>query len=1595
LRRSSSVLRLFLVFSLIISLIPSWISVGKTNVLAEEAKGGNKVKTGQFEVVDLRTEKSKTFVNDDGTLTSKIYETPIHYKENEKWVPINNELVETPNSTTVENKANRFKVKFEKNNLNNKLVNLSMENSSFTMTPVKNEDNVPQTTMKQQQQSVTETKENDISYNDIYPGVDINYSIGNQKVKEDIILQEKPLESTPTKYSFKLDITNLSYEKQDDGSILFSDLNKQPLFYIDRPYMFDSFVPSGYQKLPNITSIPEEALSHDVVMNIVERDDELFIDIVPNRDWLMDSKRVYPVVIDPTIVMIQPKTEGIDTTIRSSHPTLTGGGETDTTVGLQKGDNGFTKVLRSLYKFDLSSIPGGASILNADLNLWMSSVSNDTPIQVDAHEITKPWTENGATWNSTGSTTWTNNGGDYIATPIDSVSGIGNHLDLSFNLNWDITSTVKKWSGTPSSNNGLLLKSSNESTDSYKKFISSDSANTEYTPMLAVTYYSGSRLGLENYWTFDEHVLTNDTSYVNITTGNHVLQANDVSIAGRGGMDVNFTRTYNYKDFEDSPLGYGWTYPGNEKIIKNWEDNKVLYSDSDGTRHIFTYDTTTQSYKAPAGIYLTLTQSNNDFTITDKYGYKTVYKGTIDREQDITVARISYSEDLHGNKITYTYDTGNKLISITDPSGRKVTINYYSSGRISEVIDITGTKVAYSYDTNGNLINVDRYVNSTEYLRTTYSYSGNHNLISVIDTNNRKTDFAYNGAITKVQLPYGEADLVDRPGSTYTIDINNYVSSSTDAEGNVTNFTSNSNYILTKVTDSLGYSRSFTLDNNYNVLQETDAIGNITINTYDSKGNQISTKDPEGNTSSWTYNGLSLVTSEKDPKDNTTNYQYNGYGDLIKTIRADLKEILYTYDTYGNLLTVTDEDGKVTRFQYDTLGNYLSESNNPLENKVVFGNDAKGNVNSFFDSKAHETKFEYNSRELLTKVIDPNLAITQYEYDKAGNKIKTIDANGNVIQFTYDGKGQNTKIINPLNKSTSYLYDKIGNVNQIISPNGDSLGFTYDANNQLIQSSVNGLINWKYTYDPNGNVKTISDRDNQVISFQYDKNNHLLNETKGQNILEFNYDAIGNIIKSTRTNGNQTTQIGFTYDTENRLESITKELLPLSNYTYNPVGNISSIQLGNGNYTNIEFNAAQQVTAFKNYTNSGQVLNEFVYTYDPNGNQISVITEKGTNSVEYDKLNQIIKENLSDGTIINYEYDKVGNRIKKQVAKNGNTSVSSYTYNQADQLIALNGLTYQYDNNGNLINDGLREYVYDQENQLVEVKDLQGSSIAKYSYDHEGKRIKKVTPTETINYFYDGDKVIYETDQNQSKINEYIWDNNGRPVSLIKDGKTYYYHLNRHGDVTALTDSNGNIVAQYEYDSWGNILNKSGSLSDINPYRYSGYRYDKETNFYYLMSRYYDSSNGRFISRDSYLGEVVEPLSLNLYTYTHNNPIMFTDSSGYARSSDNLGGGIVNRGGGGVAPISGNKGGGNTRPVVQWRPLTLADAKKAGFKAGKKFNEQKKSVPSGKYKGRLGWEDKNGDIWVPAKAGESHGGLHFDVQLKSTKYKTHKNVFVK
>lgn len=257
---------------------------------------------------------------------------------------------------------------------------------------------------------------------------------------------------------------------------------------------------------------------------------------------------------------------------------------------------------------------------------------------------------------------------------------------------------------------------------------------------------------------------------------------------------------------------------------------------------------------------------------------------------------------------------------------------------------------------------------------------------------------------------------------------------------------------------------------------------------------------------------------------------------------------------------------------------------------------------------------------------------------------------------------------------------------------------------------------------------------------------------------------------------------------------------------------------------------------------------------------------------------------ITDGleNVTTYSYDKVGNRVKEVGA-----TTKDYVYDVNSRLLSVSEAEgevvhttqYTYDNNGNqlteVIDSVLKESnTYDSHNQLVStiVDDVETT----YVYNGEGKRIQKKNGDSVIKYVYEGMNIILELD---SSNNELAYNQYGLSLVSRDTGSKGYYLYNGHGDTISVVGSNNELLNTYVYDEWGKVKEKTGSFD--NPYLYAGYYYDSETSNYYLLSRYYNPSIGRFTSEDSYRGDYNDPLSLNRYVYVTNNPLIYIDPEGY------------------------------------------------------------------------------------------------------------------
>ena len=153
----------------------------------------------------------------------------------------------------------------------------------------------------------------------------------------------------------------------------------------------------------------------------------------------------------------------------------------------------------------------------------------------------------------------------------------------------------------------------------------------------------------------------------------------------------------------------------------------------------------------------------------------------------------------------------------------------------------------------------------------------------------------------------------------------------------------------------------------------------------------------------------------------------------------------------------------------------------------------------------------------------------------------------------------------------------------------------------------------------------------------------------------------------------------------------------------------------------------------------------------------------------------------------------------------------------------------------------------------------------------------------------EGSKILCEKWENHTLLP--LYDNEEGVCGILYNDNPYYFAKNQQGDIIAILDKNAQTVARYTYDAWGVCTNATTytdltngiDIATVNPFRYRGYYYDKETSLYYLQSRYYDAGAGRFVNADDSLivGVPNGETSHNIFTYCENDPIINSDFEGF------------------------------------------------------------------------------------------------------------------
>lgn len=976
---------------------------------------------------------------------------------------------------------------------------------------------------------------------------------------------------------------------------------------------------------------------------------------------------------------------------------------------------------------------------------------------------------------------------------------------------------------------------------------------------------------------------------------------------------TNDIETHNkYLKVKLQPLGGGWTHSYSMFIIpldKNGAPpDRILIYWPDGIVHSYLVNENKFETKG----------------VTDKLTIDSIATAGQPGKITIKKGRVIYEF----RKIENAYNVLS-IVKITDANGNSLNFEYKNG--IAEVNGVEPKILFKVSDSYGGRSLSFSYWEGTNYLKavkdpldrvlTFYPNQFTHDLDSSRDAMEQVTKYEYKAiagsvayrthlltSITKpkgnrIENSYYSRKLIQTKSSNYIIQVQaipDYRSAWNQQTSTVTQI-QNQQTIINK----------FAFDANGNIVKESGITENKQT-VYDSEYRPIIQREID----------KGFITK--------TSYDANGYVNkvvLIDSLFNDSIRYIYTNNIYGEIINIIDNNDdavptRETQINRDNNGNVQSviiNKNFPTIYQIRHEyNYQSGQLVKYISPSGLQINFFRNEvgniiqQSKYPKIGSEDILIEKYFYDMASRLIGYINYNGDSIIYQYD-KNDNilssTSDPNGLNLRTINSFDKNDNLVSVLSPKGHltTLKYDFSTDDLIEENDGNNKKTWKYFED--GTLEVFTSKKNETFNYLYHDKNispsdsalwgmlysdgyttfsywnksrspKFITNTNGKANLYFynnNFRGKWNRPDAVNTTGffsnNTPDYVNYNFD---RLERLKKIIYPAFNnkdysytYFYDQI--------------NKNINTVQHSTNFQNYVQyfyriDGALLKEVYgngdtvfYHYDSFDRQDSLWAKNKRNTLLYsigiklDKNGRHIEENtrifyqgqeintipsLTNGQKQNYSYD-LRNRIES-----GNNR--TFTGNGAGEIISITNPTMQYS--------------WNQYGKITSIN-LNGINTT-IEYDALGNRRR----LGDIYYIVDQENtgnILMEAQQNTTPISVYIY---GRGLISRVDPVTdsiFYYHYDTRGSVIAITNQNGDIVKAYQYDAFGAVYNSVGGLGWRNPFQYLG-KHGVETDLpdlYYMKSRYYQPSTGRFLSEDPVW-------STNLFIYGNNDPINNIDPQG-------------------------------------------------------------------------------------------------------------------
>jgi RHS repeat-associated protein len=934
---------------------------------------------------------------------------------------------------------------------------------------------------------------------------------------------------------------------------------------------------------------------------------------------------------------------------------------------------------------------------------------------------------------------------------------------------------------------------------------------------------------------------------VDLGTGAFISSNTDFGVSGSGTRGFAFTRSYNSQmaSQDTAGLGRGWTHNYNIYIAKHSNIEAAL-----GERTLFDVIPMVVVNHIARSLLQAQAPTPRNWgvaALVANWGMDQLLNKTI--TVHIGSQALTYQEMPSGEFVppagitTQLVRLSNNTYELRERFG--TVWKFDSQNRVASIVDVDGKIMSFSYNVDGRLTQVKDAHSRILFLRYV-----NDDLVQAYDSTYHSVSYAQaNGNLT------GVAGL---DGSNWLYEYDNF-------------------HRLLKVTNPVGVKMVHNTYNDFDrvtaqfaprdtgletykmhyggfVASEEDPEGNRTTYHFDLHGRRVAIEDALRNTSRMVYDGQGHVIGQTDPRGNSSTFVYDGFGNLKEQINSIGNKVTFTYDTEHR----------------------LAETKGPLSQKVTYKYNAKHRITDSADPLGHSVKTSYLANGLVNSLTDPRAINTAYTYDTNGYIDTTQTGSNPAINWNYDSRGNLESLVDGKGAKTSFIYYNNGLLKERLDPLGKKSLYEYTAAGELKKSTDRNNKTTQFSYTGSGRLKTMS-YPGSAVNFNYDSRDKLVEmidstgtttntydaagrltghtDSSGHSV-GYSYDAVGNLTTLTYPPGNKT--VSYTYDNLNRLSTVKINWLsgkPTMRYVYDDANRLDRVEHFNAMETDYSWDDADRLTGIAH--EGPMTLVEYSFQLDANGNRIQEVISPApmlSGSLLTDDISFTYnhKHNrLNSTSTHNYVFDEQG-----QLFSTIDTLANRYTYDDEGQLTAKNAMGYSFDEAHRLVQRGSDSFVYDGVgNRLKAIRGAAPNRMeTQYIYDASGNLLAQANSAGQISRYY-----IY-----------------GAGLAAMVQSNTYYvYHFDGTGHTVALTNANNMAVNKYSYSPYGKVLSQEQVTQ---PFKYAGQVgiFTESDNLYYMRARYYDAETGRFISEDP-AGFVDGP---NLYEYVRGNPIMGVDPSG-------------------------------------------------------------------------------------------------------------------